>query len=436
MLTRSKNHNINYLAKIVQISRLVPIEGADRIQLAVVDFQEVVVSKDVEVGDVMVYFPIESAINSEFISSLNAFRDKDLNVDKDKTGFFDERGRVKAVKLMKGAVKSMGYLVPIESLEAFSGVTGLVTHVGEEFDTIEGELILKKYRLTRTAPSTTKDGKKPKGNRIIENQVHLHVDSEHLGRNIHKIDPSDIISITKKLHGTSATYQHVQVKKELNWYESFLQKIGVNVVDKEYDLIVTSRKVIKNKSFRKKSSQKHFYGKDVWSYMAEVYNLKEILPKGYSIYAEIVGYVPNTNSMIQGGYDYGCEAGEAEMYVYRMTYTNTDGLVTELPMRFIREFCEKVGLKSVPILHMGRADACTIYNSEIENWREKFVEALTYQYLEQKCSMSKNDVWDEGVVVKKDEMFRCNPLKLKSFNFLIGESKQLDTGEADIETEN
>lgn len=57
MLTVKNKENKNYLAKVVAIDKLVSIEGADNIQIAVIDFQDVVVSKNVKKGDLMVYFP-------------------------------------------------------------------------------------------------------------------------------------------------------------------------------------------------------------------------------------------------------------------------------------------------------------------------------------------------------------------------------------------
>jgi len=70
------------------------------------------------------------------------------------------------------------------------------------------------------------------------------------------------------------------------------------------------------------------------------------------------------------------------------------------------------------------------------DWREPFIEQLEKEYNNKKCFMCKNDVWEEGVVLRKESFFHCESYKLKSFNFLQEESKQLDKGESDIESEN
>ena len=212
MLTRSENHNPNYLAKIIRISNLTPIEGADKIQIANVDFQSVVVSKDVKEGDIMVYFPVESQIDSGFLSHFNSFRNKELNKNPQKSGgFFDDKGRVKALRLFKGTVKSNGYLAPIDQIMEYFGKFDVKSNINETFDTINGKLLLKKFRLETSNKTKTKIGKKPKISRLIDGQVHLHVDTEKLEPNLWKINPFHTIAITYKTHGCLPSFQKVKM---------------------------------------------------------------------------------------------------------------------------------------------------------------------------------------------------------------------------------
>ena len=430
MLKISKESNPNYLAKIVQLENLQKVEGADRLQQVSIDFQTVVTGLTAQEGDVYVYFPVECTINKDFLSFTNSFRDKEKNVNKEKAGFFEDNGRVKPIRLR--GVKSEGYIVPVEELEAFTGIGGLVKYVGQEFDTIGNIKMLEKYVIPTKNTQTIRQGKSPKFNRLIDGQVRLHTDTLNIRRNVSKINFDDIISITYKEHGTSATFQHVLVKKDLNWYEKILKKLGVNVIDTEYDLIITSRKVVKNLS-----KDPGFYGTDIWTHAAIKYDLKNKIPKGYSVYGELVGYIPNTQQMIQKGYDYGQEEGEYELKVYRITVTNPDGIVTELSMPEIIEFCERVGLETVHIYYHGTADDWLKERvSGWTNWDESFIKELEAEYTEKKCFMCKNDVWEEGVVIVKESLFSFDAMKLKSFNFLEVESKQLDLDVEDIESTN
>ena len=439
MVEISKDANTNYLGKVICINNLEPIEGADKIQTTRVDFQTVVISKDFNIGDYVVYFPVECSINSDFLSETNSYRDSSLNKIKTKQGFFDEKGRVKAIKLFKGTVKSCGYIVPVGEIERFTGIYHLKDYAGQEFDTINGIKMLEKYVIKniKSSEPKTKQGKKPKVSRLVEGQVHLHVDSENYRKNVHKIKPLDIISLTYKLHGTSATYQNVLVKKKLNWKERLLKKLKFNIVDTEYDLVITSRKVVKNNQFNDFKNSNHFYGTDVWTDIANTHNLKSI-PKGYSLYGEIVGYT-SEGKAIQKDYDYECTNNGQEknkFFVYRITYTNVDGVVSELSMFEIEEFCQKMGLKCVPIFFMGYAKDLYPDLTIDENWNTNFIQLIEKDYLEKDCYMCNNKVPAEGVVIKREQLFSCEPLKLKSFSFLEKETKELDRGEENIEDSN
>ena len=147
MIELSKNFNPNYVAKIVKIDKLKEIEGANTIQLAIIDFNPVIVSKNVKLGDVMVFFPVESRLSDDVLASLNLYSDKSRNLDTTKGGFFEKNGRVRAVKMMKGSVQSFGFLYPLNELfEAFGEkIYDVNNFVGQEFDTILGVKIVEKY---------------------------------------------------------------------------------------------------------------------------------------------------------------------------------------------------------------------------------------------------------------------------------------------------
>ena len=108
----SEKANPNYLAKFVEISNIRKHPNADRLQVTTIDGNDVITGTDIKVGDNVVYFPLECAINKDFLSATNSFEDKELNFEKDKKGFFNSKGRVRAVKLR--GQPSMGYIVPVE----------------------------------------------------------------------------------------------------------------------------------------------------------------------------------------------------------------------------------------------------------------------------------------------------------------------------------
>jgi hypothetical protein len=408
--------------------------NADKLQTVNIDFQTVITGMDAKDGDVYVYFPVESSLNVDFLAQTNSFRDKTLNANPEEVGFFEPHGRVKALRLR--GEKSMGYIVPASVVEEFTGFTGLIDYVGVEFDTIVGILLLKKYEVKPKAGANVKQGKAPKLSRLVEGQVHLHIDTENLRKNIHKINPEDEISITYKTHGTSWWTSHVVVKKFLSLKDKIAKWFGVNVVETEYDYVYGSRRVVKNSSVEDPKGQDHFYGYDLWEDIKN--QVKDFIPKGFTLYGEALGFDKNGGA-IQGGYDYGCTGNQMKLEVYRITQTNADGFVTELSYPQIEEFCKKTGVL-VPSYKFYTGKAGDLYPDldviDKDEWRETFVKNLERDFNEKDCFMCVNKVPEEGIVLRKEDLFSCDSFKLKSFAFLEYETKELDKGVIDLESEN
>jgi len=431
MLSISKNYNPNYLAKVVKIKSLRKHENADRLQICTVDFQNVIVSIDTKVGDLYIYFPVESKINSKFLAFTNSFRHKELNDNKETIGFFEDNCRVKAVKLR--SEKSMGYLVPVDKVEEFIGSKiNFSEHINEEFDTLGDILMVEKYMIpTKGINLNSRQGKKPRVSRLVEGQFHFHVDTENLRNNAHQINPEDNISVTYKIHGTSVIVGNILVKKKLHLFEKILRFIGIKIIDTEYDYIYSSRKVVKNCYENK--DKKGFYDSDIWGIAKE--ELKEFIPKGFTFYCEIAGFMPS-GLCIQKKYDYGFPQGKHGVYVYRITFTNADGIVIDLSTDEIREFAKIVGFEYVPHFFTGKAKDLFPEIMVDDNWLENFIIALEKKYNDKDCYMCKNSVPEEGIVVRKESMYQFESYKLKSFSFLQHESKMLDEGVEDLESNN
>ena len=74
--------NENYAAVVVEIKILIPLEGCDNIQAAIIMGQQIIVSKEVKIGDIGLYFPVECALSKQYLSANNLYRKKlNLNVD-------------------------------------------------------------------------------------------------------------------------------------------------------------------------------------------------------------------------------------------------------------------------------------------------------------------------------------------------------------------
>jgi hypothetical protein len=428
-MSLKKPKNSNYCANIVKVANTVTLENCDNVCHSIILSNKVITSKEVKSGDIGLYFPLETKLSHEFLSNNNLYRHKELNIDKEKAGYFEDNGRIRCVKFRGNS--SEGFFIPLSSL-AFTNHNESLK-VGDEFDEINGIKICEKYivvnKQTQGKSNNNKANKKLKRfNKLIANQFRFHVDTGQLYKNIHRIKPDSLISITSKLHGCSGGSHFILCKRNLNFIEKLLLKIIPKIQEIEYNYIYNSRKVIKNQYINPNVT--HYYNVDIWSKAHDI--LKPYLIKGMSIYYEIVGYVDKGN-YIQKPYDYGCKDGKFSIYIYRITSTNEDGKVHEWSMWQLQEWCKLNGLNPVPLLYYGYAKDLFPKLKKDEHWNENFLEKLKEKYLEKDCEICDNKVPGEGVVIRVE----CNDIeayKLKSERFYAFETKQLDKGEIDIES--
>ena len=421
--------NENYAATVVQINKLVPLENCDNVQAAIIMGNQVIVGKDVSVGNIGLYFPLETQLTDVYLSKNNLYRKPELNSNNTKKGYFEENGRIRCVKFR--GHKSEGLFMPLESLEFIvSNYTSL--KLGETFDTIDDIQICRKYVIqvrTPGEPSTPKS-KKSKVKRIIDTQFRFHQDTSQLYKNLHKVKPDSLISVTYKIHGTSGISSYVLVNKPLKWYESLLRKLRVNIPTTMYDYIHSSRKVIKTEL----NASGGFYNEDIWGLAHN--ELKEYLTKGITIYYEIAGFLPS-GKQIQKHYDYGSEQGKYRIFIYRITQTNTDGKVFEFSAKQVQQWAWANGLYPVPELYYGTvADFLGNFsNGETYSKEEEFYELLKHWFTEKDCFLCVNKVPEEGCVVRIEGL-DFEAYKLKSNRFYIHETSELDRGNSNIEDEN
>lgn len=447
-LIRSKNTNINYLAKIIDIQTFTPHPDPETTKLKCthIDGYNIVVGIDSKPG-LYVYFPTSCEINSELLSYANLYRHKERNKDENKFGFFEDNGRVKAIKL-RGVI-SEGFLLEWNIFHNFLVDNILQTiepQVNLEFDSVKyGDKVFwicKKYIVKTEISRTSKESRYQKNvkkfNRVIDTQFKFHYETAILKKLVNPIKPDDLIAISSKWHGTSGISAYILCKKPVKWYK-FWKKYDI-----DYDYLYASRSVIKNTNYNKKVSN-GFYSCDVWKY-ADDY-IKPFLQKGMMAYYEVVGFLPN-GGYIQKNYDYGCVPPKNEqdykpeinfkVRIYRLTLTNVDGQVHEFSAREVQQWCKNNGLIPVTEFYYGYAKDLYKDLDISEHWYENFLEKLSNDknfYMEMDSPDCNNKVPHEGIVIKKENMISA-AAKLKCFNFLNKEQQQLDAGESNIEDNN
>lgn len=412
--------NNNYCGTVVRIHNLLDCEGLDNLKAFPAFGYSALVSKDHTVGELGILFSAETKLSDEYCRENNLYRKAELNKDQEKTGYIENSGRVKSVK-MRGNI-STALFMPLSSL-SYLGVNPEDFKEGDTFTHIDGQKVCEKYviQTTQTKRENKVKGKTKKFCRVDAINFPQHFDTENYWKNEHRLKDDDWIIVTDKLHGTSARFAHTVVKRKLSWKDKVAKWFGVKVQETEYDTVPGSRKVVKDLKSEKEFD--HYYDVDIWNYHLE--KIQHLIPKNMIIFGEIVGWVGD--SPIQKNYTYQLPKGKSELYVYRICMINENGYTVDLTWEQVKEFCNNNGLKYVPEIWQG-------YKKDFDEqpyMNVKFVEDLG---LTQCLPLDKEAECDEGLCIRVDGI---SPyvLKAKSPVFLLGETKLLDKGVVDIESE-
>ena len=409
-------------------------------------------------------------------------------------GYFNKYGRVRIVKLRK--CPSEGCLFTIDSLAKWKpeianydfsqcfvpNADGIVEPFC--FDTIGDDLFVKAYvprisnREQARANKAAKRNKRLKRfDRMIEGQFSFHYDTNQLADNMWRFTPDTIVTISTKWHGTSHIVGRVLVKKPLPvsiprirenkrktrqlkyLYKAerrfYWQKLVVknriasikNYLDSQYTVdygkVTSSRGVIKNQ-YINQGVTKGFYGVDIWTSYGDL--LYPYLIDGMQVFSEIVGYVTGGHSMIQKGYDYGCEPGTNKIMPYRITVNNPDGGVTEWDvmevygwtLQLLKEHPElKDKVVPIDILYHGTLGDLYPDIDHEQHWNDNVLKAMRndkeHFKMEENEPLCKNKVPREGIVIRIDGDVKSEAFKLKAYTFLGKEAELMDKGEVDVE---
>lgn len=413
-----KPENANYCATVVRIHNTFPLDNCDNIIATNVFGFQVLVGKDTpELG---VFFPAESQLSDKYCFENNLYRHGNLNKTPDEKGYLEDNRRVRAIKFRGNT--SNGLFMPLESL-SWTGVDVKLLKEGDEFDTLNGNEVCRKY-VVKTRESRPQKVVDRGFVRADKKYMPEHIDTENFFKNYDKIDPSTEVIITQKLHGTSIRIAHTYVNYKPRLVDRLASFFGAKIQKHEFAYLYGSRKVIKDAN---NPEQNHFYETDIWT--NEGKKLDGILPENYLVYAELVGWTPD-GKPLQKDYTYGLPVGICEMYVYRIATINERGYYTDLSWNQVQEFCSNNGLKYVPeITKCKMEDLIKNDFYAVKYWLDnRFFESF------KNCLwLGDNDLVDEGICVRADGLIP-KILKAKSPKFLEHETAILDSGEEDLES--
>ena len=417
--------NENYVGRVVRVKNVRKHPNADRLQLANCFINTIIIDLNVKEGDLGVYFPSGCKLGKEFCEVNNLLRLKDENGN-NIGGYLDEKKRnVKALKL-RGVI-SDGIFLPLQSLSTFTNI-----HRLKENDTISvlnGFVISEKY-----IPINSKTPRLDPAIKIAKQKewpcFFEHKDTPQLAYNLQKFNENDECVILLKMHGCSGRSSHTIHMPYVK--ESLFTKIKQYFFPFkhiEYGFVCGSKTIIID-DFNKNDG---YYGTEEFR-RAHHEKIIQILPKNFTIYYEIVGYIsPNRPIMpdcdnaalndsefikIYGNktkFSYNCneDAGESDIYVYRITVSNEDGFNIDLHWDMVKELCNMWNLKHVP---------------ELDRFKFTTIEDLlerVEQYVSGSDPIGRTH-WREGIVVRIINKFGFKVYKEKNDIFKLMEENALD----------
>ena len=411
-----KPKNENYAVIVAKLVNIIPLENCDNVVGTTLFGLQAIVSKDSQVGDIGLFIPAESQLSDKYCYENNLYRHDDKNKNLGEKGYIEDNRRVKAVKFRGNP--STCLFMPLKSV-SWAGVDISLLREGDTFDSLNGNQICRKYFVERVGHIGGGVAKKEKFTRVESIYLPENPDTAHFLREVSHLDPNADVIVSQKIHGTSVRIGNTIVKRKLNLFEKIAKALGIRVEKTEYDYVYGSRKVVKDIN---NPNQNHYYKEHLWTRAGE--KLKGLLPQGYLVYGELVGYTEG-GAEIQRDYSYNIKAGENELYVYRVAFVNPQGYITTLTWDQMVEFCNNCGLKTVVELWRGK-----LKDIKLDDFLEKrFFEGGYRNALYLGGNM---DLVDEGICIRIEKL---EPViyKAKSQIFLQHETKILDTGEENLE---
>lgn len=431
-----ENKEPNYSATIIKIHQLLELEGADRLVGLPIHGMQAITSKDHTVGEIGIVFPTECQLSEDFCKANNLYRTPELNGDTTVKGYLEDTRRVKALKLIKGRHISSALFMPLSSLD-YLGIDTNELKEGDSFTHINGVEVCRKYIVKHQQGSGKGNKTRGLAKKFIRIDAKLfpeHWDTDSFYKNDFKYDPYDYIICTQKLHGTSARFTNQKVLKQTFWHKVDRRLSGSKVynwirpyipfrlkTEYEFDTLAGSRRVIKDTKTEKVND--HYYSQDLWNEW--LMKIQHLIPKNWVLYGEIVGWV-NEQKPIQECFTYQIEQGKNELYIYRISVVNEDGVAVDLSWKQVKCFCRENGLKHVPQVWKGRYK-----DFKLEDFLNKryFEEGHLY------ClPLDPESPCDEGICIRKEDSFHPYVTKAKAPEFRPYETKQLDSGKIDIES--
>lgn len=399
--------------------------NADKLLIGSCLGYQLICGLDTKDGDLGLLFPEGLQLSNEYVIANDLIRRTDENGNA-VGGMFDQNRRVRVQKFR--GEKSEAYWAPLSSLHSFGGTDCLSE--GDLLESFYDTPLCNKYITRATSQSQNSNKKVRRGELFC---LPKHIDTAQFKRAGEQIPVGATIYITLKIHGTSGRLVRTKVDRELSWFERVKLKLGFRVNTLIEDYVTGTRNVIVS------DDKVGFYSNDMRNNASSLFYGK--LPLNLAVFFEIVGWehkdvpiMPTVSTKVLKDkeftkkygetitYKYGCPNGQLDVYVYRMLLTTEDGHHVELPWSYVKEYCNRYGVKHV-------MDLCEpfVYDGNLEALTEKLS-----QFIEGEDPIDASHI-REGIVIRYEKGLDVNWMKWKSFDFLRLEHASKDNDIIDLE---
>ena len=353
-----------YCGYVTTLKNVRPHSNADRMKLADCFGNTVCIGLDAQENDVVIYFPVDGQLSTEYCAKNDLVRRKDENGN-NCGGYLDpDKRNIRAIKLR--GEKSDGLIMPLESL-AYTGVNLSELTIGTQITVVNGHEICQKY-IPKSKNCVHVGGGNKKTRANEENTPYFveHIDTPQLRFCQESFKPGDIICLTEKVHGTSSRNANtLRVFNKRTWLDKLLHRKGRDI--KDYKYVIGTRRTVVHGNLG------GYYGSNQFRInWGEKFKGK--LYEGETVFGEIAGFTTDGSPIMsvannkkvndkafirQYGetttFSYGCEpTGEnkpqSRYFIYRMTYTDSNGYVIEYPWDLVKLRAEQMGFEVVPEL--------------------------------------------------------------------------------------
>lgn len=350
--------------QVVQLDSVGEHPNADRLELVQIGGWQVVVQKGAYVaGQEVVYVPIDSVLSQPLEGFLFP-PDSKITLS---------RSRVRSIKIRQALSQGMVVDHRDASLQALFPALAKA----RPGDDVAGVLGVTKHEPPE--PGYQRGYGVRKGSWKNHPLFVKYTDIEAWKHYPQLFGEDELISVTEKLHGTSARYG--RYPRNTNHRLGFLTRLLVRLgLRSRTEFVYGSRNV------QLQTGGQVYYDRNVYAEVAKRYRLAEVLPEGTALYGEIVG------TGIQKGYDYGFTEGHG-FFAYDVRV----GGEYLSPVEF-QTWCLIRGIPMVPLLYEGpkmgvNLDVLqhgpSVLNAEAQSVREGVV---IKPAVEQRCHMGRKVV--------------------------------------------